>query len=1037
MVKYFYRKLYHIILFIFLIFGGIKVQAAPAPANAIIGTQATLTFMDASQVQQVVLSNIVLVTIKPINAVTISPGITSTAFPDEEINIPIKVTNKGNIDANINLYLANEDDLVDLKFIIDTNKNGILDAGETTVLPAGVAVGAFDTSVTPIIKSQEDLSLIAVGKVPAGAVANTVEKYQVYARIIGESDIVAWNTNEFTIKPYSNVEIVKSIGETGEAGAFVYVFRITNESATPATDITLTDTLASNITPDIDTAVWFPIGSSVGKNVPLSATGYEDNSNDIDVSVVNNILTLKLKNIPAFHNANYEGGVLHLRVRPTSELASGTVITNKASYTYDNGNGSLISKDTNTVSYTIPAKYSVKIDSDVTDNFARGALFTIPQTIENIGNIKDTYEIKLVDGTYIGNPIFYLDTNGDGIRQINETTVVTETTELLPGEKYNLFLVGRWLDTAPSTTIFKVSATSKTEATVIDESIINATSYTAGVNVLLSSDGTYNVVAGQEVTIPQTVENKTNISENFGLSIEEANDIFNNLKYIEDTNGDGIRQSTENKEITITPDILNGGTYKFFLVANLKPEILGTETFRIYAKANNLVGEDWSTITLNITQPVANVKIHKTLGETGDPNAFVYVFRITNDSNVTANNIVLTDILPDTIEPDSTDGKWFPFGETTGKSVPLTATGYEATSDEIDLSVVNNVMTLKVKSVKAGDGITNAGGILHLRVRPKTTTAPGTLVTNTASYTYNNGVEVVPAENTETVNYTIPNRANVAIAKSVIDLENSNSFVYVFKLTNDGNANGTDLILTDNLPSNIEVDGTTGVWFPFGWTTGKSVPLTATGYEVISDEIDLSVVNNVMTFKVKSVPVGAGTAVPNGGILQLRVKAKDGVAPGTTIANTASYTYNNGVFVAPSTNTNTATFTTPEAILSLEKFQAVDTNKDNVIDAAYTKDALTANPGDTIFYKLVIRNTGNGSASNLVINDQVAEYTTMFNGDGSVSETGKPVQRTGQDPFIELTNVPALGELGTVSATIQTINPGETVEIYYNVKVNE
>ena len=1037
MVKSFYRKLCNVLLFIFLIFGGMRVQAAPAPANAVIGTQATLTFLDASQSQQVVLSNIVLVTVNPVNAVSISPGIISSAFPGEEIAFPVKVTNNGNVNTSILVYLANEDDLVDLKFIVDTNKNGILDDGETTVLPAGTPVGAFPTFATPIINSLEDISLIVIGKIPEGAVANTVEKYSVHARILGDTDVVTWNTNEFTIKPYSNVEIIKSIGETGEIGAYVYVFRITNESATPATNVTLIDNLPPEVAPDVNTAVWFPIGSSTGKSVPLTATGYEDASDDVDVSVVNNILTLKLKNVPAFHNENYEGGVLHLRVRPTTQLASGTVLSNTASYTYDNGNGTLVSKDTNTVTYTIPAEHLVKIDADITDNFARGALFTIPQTIENIGNIKDTYDIKLVDGTYIGNPIFYLDTNNDGIRQIDETIVVTETTELLPGQKYNFFLVGRWLDSAPSTNIFKISATSKAEATVIDESVVNATSYTAGVNVELTSDGTYNVTAGQEIVIPQTVTNKTNIDESFALSIEEANDIFTNIKYILDENNDGIRQANETTEITNTADIPNNGTFNFFMVANLKSEILGTETFRIYVKANNLIGEDWSTITLNITQPVANVKIHKTLGETGDPNAFVYVFRITNDSDVTATNIVLTDVLPDTIEPDSTEGKWFPFGEATGKNVPLTDTGYETVSDEINLSVINNVMTLKLKSAAPGDGITNAGGVLHLRVRPKASTAPGTLVTNTASYTYNNGVEVVPSENTETVNYTIPNRANVLVEKSVIDLDDSNSFVYVFKFTNDAIVNGTNLTLTDTLDDNIEVDGATGVWYPFGWTTGKSIPLSATGYEVISDEVDLSVVNNVMTFKIKSIPAGAGTAIPNGGILQLRVRAKASTAPGTVVTNVASYDYDNGITVVPSINTNSVNYTTSAAVLSLEKYQAVDGNKDNIIDAAYTKEALTANPGNTIFYKLVIRNTGNGSASNLVVNDQIAEYTTMFNGDGSISDKGKPVQRTGEGAFVELPNVPALGETGTVSATIQQINPGETVEIYYNVKVNE
>ncbi|WP_300357671.1 hypothetical protein [Fusobacterium sp.] len=1037
MVKSFYRKLCNVLLFIFLIFGGMRVQAAPAPANAVIGTQATLTFLDASQSQQVVLSNIVLVTVNPVNALSISPGIISSAFPGEEIAFPVKVTNKGNIDTSMLVYLANQDDLVDLKFTVDTNNNGILDDGETTVLPAGTPIDGFPTSVTPIIKSLEDLSLIVTGKVPEGAVANTVEKYAVHARILANPDVLTWNTNEFTIKPYSNVEIIKSIGETGEVGAYVYVFRITNESATPATNITLTDTLPAEVAPDLSTAVWFPIGSSVGKSIPLTATGYEDASNDVDVSVVNNILTLKLKNVPAFHNENYEGGILHLRVRPTTQLASGTVLSNTASYTYDNGNGTLVSKDTNTVTYTIPAKHLVKIDADITDNFARGALFTIPQTIENIGNIKDTYDIKLVDGTHIGNPIFYLDTNNDGIRQANETTVITETSELQPGEKYNFFLVGRWLAAAPNTDVFKISATSKAEATAIDESIINATSYNAGSNVLLAYDGTYNVTTGQEVVIPQVVINKTGISENFVLSAEETNDIFANIKFILDENNDGIRQVSETTEITNTTNIENEGTFNFFMVATLKPEIVGSKYFRIFAKANNLVGEDWSVITLNITQPVANVKIHKTLGPSGDPDAFVYVFRITNDSDVTATNIVLTDVLPDTIEPDSTEGKWFPFGEATGKNVPLTDTGYEDISADINLSVINNVMTLKLKSAAPGDGIANTGGVLHLRVRPKTSTAPGTLVTNTASYTYNNGVEVVPAENTETVNYTIPNRANVLVEKSVIDLEDSNSFVYVFKFTNDATINGTDLVLTDTLSDDIEVDGITGVWFPFGDTTGKSIPITATGYEDIANEIDLSVVNNIMTIKLKSIPAGAGTAITNGGILQLRVKAKAGVAPGTVVTNVASYDYNNGIKVVPSINTNSVNFTTPSAILTLEKYQAIDENKDNVIDAAYTKDALTANPGSTIFYKLVIKNTGNGSASNLVVNDQIAEYTTMFNGDGSISEKGKPVQRLGEEAFAEIANVPALGESGTVSATIPLINPGETVEIYYNVKVNE
>lgn len=1026
MTKYFYRM----ILFIFLIFGGLNVQATPAPANITIGTQATLTFMDTTNKEQVVLSNIVTVTVNPVKAVTISPSIISSAFPGERIAFPVKITNASNIDTSISVYLANGDDLVDLAFIIDENGNGVLDDNETTAIP--------ESTMTPIVKAKESISLIVTGQVPTGAVANTVEKYIVHARILDDKQIVVWNTNEFTIKPYANVKIVKSIGETAVPDAFVYVFKITNESNTPATDVTLTDTLPSNIVLDKNMGVWFPVGSNVGKEIPISATGYENNSDDIDFSVVNGVLTLKVKNVAANHTGNDAGGVLHLRVKPKESELGGTIISNTASYTFDNGTGTMVTKDTNTASYTIPVKRTVTIANDLSETFARGALFTIPQTIENIGNIKDTYMLSIENGIYIENPIFYLDTNGDGIKQDSENIVITETPELNPGEKYNIILAGRWLEGTP-TSVFKILATSKVDATISDFSSITVASFNAGGSAVLNSDLTLNATSGKEIVIPQTLENKMGDVEKFRLSVEEVGDIFASVKYIVDTNGDGIKQASETTEITdLTPDVANGDLFKFFVVGSLKPEITGTETFRIYVRStSSAIGVDWSTITLNIEQPVANVKIEKMFGETQVPDAFIYMFKITNDSDVIAKDLVLTDNLPNNIHTDTEIAVWYPFGSSTWKAVPLTATGYEDISDDVDVSIVNGVLKLKVKEVPAGAGITNTkGGILIVRFMPNNDVAPGTIISNTASYVYNNGKEITPSVNTETIVYTVPEKAKIKVEKDILDINDSNSFIYRFKITNDANIPATNIVITDNLSSDVEVDGTTATWTPFEWTTSKSLPLTDTGYEVISDEIDVSVVNNVLSVKLKNVPAGGGVNT-TGGVLLLRVKAKESTAPGTVISNTASYSYNNGIVEIPAVNTNTVTYTIPTATLGIEKYQAVDGNKDNTPDSDYTKDALTVNPGDTIFYKLVIQNTGNGSARNIVVADKIADYTTMFHGDGSVTMTGKPVWRTNGGSFVEIEGTPEIGASGNVTLSIPVINAGDNIEIYYNVKVDE
>ncbi|WP_297406383.1 hypothetical protein, partial [uncultured Cetobacterium sp.] len=961
MVKYVYRLL----LFIFLLVGGSKAYAAIAPANTTIGTQATLTYVDPSNATQTVMSNIVVITVNPVQVATISPGISSSGTPGEAVTFPVKITNSGNVADKYSLYTANDDNLENLLFTIDSNGNGIIDSGEsTTISPNGL---------TPIIQPGDSISLVVSGNIPSGAVSGSTQIYAIHAKIDGTTTVV-WNNNSFLITSLADISVVKSIGTTSTPGAFVYVFEIKNPSNTPGANLVLTDNLPAGIVPDDTVGRWFPFGQTAGKNIPLTDTGYETISDDVALSVINNELVFKVKNIPAdAGGTGTNGGILHLRVKPAPGTSGGTTVTNTASYIYNNGAGFTSPKNTNSVSQVIPkianvtveklqqassdpdvfvylfkfkndsdvaasnfemidnlpsnivpdlttglwfpinqlsvktitlandgyetvsdevdlslvngvlkfkikdiaansgnnggvlqvrfkaapgtpagtvinnsasytynngqfmtspvnsntatyivpgGNFDVEITADLSRTLARGEEFVIPQTVTNIGTSADSYNLSLTGADQVENAIFYYDDNGDGIRQLNENTPVTQTGSIGGNSTFKFFLVGRWGANAPSTDSFRIYATSRSNSNINDWSTIDVSSYNSGVAVILTSNLTLPAAAGQSVLIPQTLENRTGAPDTFDLSVEEAYGIFSSVKFIVDDNGDGVRQSSENTEITTTPAIANNTTYKFFTLVTLNNNVtLGNQFFRIFARANTFVaGSDWSDITLQVSVNTANISVIKSIGTTGVPGAFVYVFDIENTGTANATDLVITDTLPNNVEPDITTGVWFPFGQTTGKSVTNADDGYEAISDDVDFSFVNGVLTLKVKTITPGAGIPGTnGGTLHFRVRPVAGTTGGTVIENTASFIYNNSSAVTSPENTNTATYTTTTTFGVDLTADLsINLARREDFSIPQTVTNTGSTNDSfTLSLADDTyvenPSFILDDNNDGI----------------------------------------------------------------------------------------------------------------------------------------------------------------------------------------------------------------------------------
>jgi len=97
-----------------------------------------------------------------------------------------------------------------------------------------------------------------------------------------------------------------------------------------------------------------------------------------------------------------------------------------------------------------------------------------------------------------------------------------------------------------------------------------------------------------------------------------------------------------------------------------------------------------------------------------------------------------------------------------------------------------------------------------------------------------------------------------------------------------------------------------------------------------------------------------------------------------------------------------------------------------------------ANPGDKIFYRIQVKNTGTDDARTIQLKDTVPFYTRIIYGvEGApvpkweVKSAGGTVVTSG-----EVTSKPLNGERGEISVDLDTLAPGHTLDMYFTVKIN-
>ncbi len=123
----------------------ITSDAAPAPANAVIGNQASATYLDSSNTVRPVSSNTVQTTVLQVKSFILTQTGAKTVPANQLVCYPHTITNTGNGTDSYTLNPATAGGMwahTSLAYFADTNQDGVADSGATISAPVSINAGA-------------------------------------------------------------------------------------------------------------------------------------------------------------------------------------------------------------------------------------------------------------------------------------------------------------------------------------------------------------------------------------------------------------------------------------------------------------------------------------------------------------------------------------------------------------------------------------------------------------------------------------------------------------------------------------------------------------------------------------------------------------------------------------------------------------------------------------------------------------------------------------------------------------------------------
>ncbi len=386
-------------------------QSAWAATNSIISNMAVGEYSEeGSTVVQVARSNLVQTTILPVYSLNLVAANNKTVVAGQTVYFNHILTNTSNETDQYTFTVSNNPTGDDFDFVnnslmvyLDANNDGIPDGSAIT----GYTLGA-----------DQSVGLIVAASIPNTITTGKVANLTLAVTSANSASGTNSNVDKATVTDQSTLVVRKKFSQITAANGDVVTIRLDyqNPTNTIVPTATLTDTLGSNLTYEVNTGKWN------GVTVYDAAGGTADPTG-INYSVTSNVVTATLTNIPA-----NTIGYIEFNVRINKSIAGKIEnVINVTGPTTDTSNTAVVN---------VAPVYAVKMNgsaSNVSDNTNIITASAVPQGGElkftnyvwNIGNTTDRFNLTLTNSTFpAGSQIeLYradgvtplLDSNGDGI----------------------------------------------------------------------------------------------------------------------------------------------------------------------------------------------------------------------------------------------------------------------------------------------------------------------------------------------------------------------------------------------------------------------------------------------------------------------------------------------------------------------------------------------------------------------------------------------------------------------------------------------
>lgn len=385
-------------------------QSAWAATNSIISNMAVGEYSEeGSTVVQVARSNLVQTTILPVYSLNLVAANNKTVVAGQTVYFNHILTNTSN-ETDQYTFTVSDNSTDDFDFVnnslmvyLDANNDGIPDGSAIT----GYTLGA-----------DQSVGLIVAASIPNTISTGNFANLTLMVTSANSASGTNSNVDKATVTNQSTLVVRKKFSQITAANGDVVTIRLDyqNPTNTIVPTATLTDTLGSNLTYEVNTGKWNGVTVYDAEGGTADPTG-------INYSVTSNVVTATLTNIPA-----NTIGYIEFNVKINKSIAGRIEnVINVTGPTTDTSNTAVVN---------VAPVYAVKINgssSDVNDNASIITASAVPQGGElkftnyvwNIGNTTDRFNLTLTNSTFpAGSQIeLYradgvtplLDSNGDGI----------------------------------------------------------------------------------------------------------------------------------------------------------------------------------------------------------------------------------------------------------------------------------------------------------------------------------------------------------------------------------------------------------------------------------------------------------------------------------------------------------------------------------------------------------------------------------------------------------------------------------------------